>query len=104
MIVILPKLNTHSDELKKLFLKPKISLKKNSGFGLVLVIIHGYQLTYYRKVNNCIGLTMFVVEVYVGSRTTNGSHLGSTVTNKNSSDAGTDWRIKAAGKAFGSFK
>ena len=31
--------------------------------GLVLVIIHGYQLTYYTKVNNeknYVGLTMFV--------------------------------------------
>ena len=35
-------------------------------FGLVLVIIHEYQLTYYTKVNNeknCIGLSTFTVVV-----------------------------------------
>ena len=29
VILILHRLNTHSDELKKLFLKPKLSLEKN---------------------------------------------------------------------------
>ena len=57
-------LNTHSD-----FLKPKLSLEKSYGQGriiLILVIIHGYQLIYYKKVNNeknYVGLSMFVVLV-----------------------------------------
>ena len=47
VIFILPRLNTHSDELKKLVLEPKLSLER------------GYQLTYYTKVNNensCVGV------------------------------------------------
>ena len=43
------RLNRHSDELKKHFLEPKLSLDKNYrvSSGLVLgIIIHGFQLTY----------------------------------------------------------
>ena len=65
MILIFPCLNTHSDRLKKVFLKPKLSLEKiRVRLELVLVFIHRYQLTYYTKViyeKNCVGSRMFVV-------------------------------------------
>ena len=48
MILILLRLNTHSDEFKKLFLEPKLSLEKiRVRLRLVLVIIHGDQMTQY---------------------------------------------------------
>ena len=57
-------LNTHSDELKKHFLEAKLSLKKiRVRLGLVLVMIHEYQLTYYTKENNEIKALWWVKHV-----------------------------------------
>ena len=51
MILVLPKLNRHSYELKKLFLEPKLSLK-----GEVRISFGYYSwisiMTYYTKVTN----------------------------------------------------
>ena len=51
--------------MEETFLEPKLSLEKK--LGSVLVIIRGYQLTYYRKINNDEKsgvLSMFVVVVW----------------------------------------
>ena len=64
MILISPKLNTQSDELKELFFCSKRKIRGR--LGLVLVIKREYQMTYYANVNNeknCIRLRMFAIVV-----------------------------------------